>query len=127
MFKLIEKDTWKRKPYFDHYFNQIRCTYSITVNIDISKIITFKNKHHTKLYPLLIYALTKAVNNHEEFRTAINDKGELGDGILYCHVIQCSIRKMKPFPICGQNGMTISWLSFPAMNGISKCLAQITI
>lgn len=44
MFKLIDKDTWKRKPYFDHYFSQIRCTYSITVNIDISGIIAFKNK-----------------------------------------------------------------------------------
>ena len=39
MFKLIDKGVWKRKPYFDHYFNQIRCSYSITVNIDISKII----------------------------------------------------------------------------------------
>ena len=44
MFKLIDKDTWKRKPYFDHYFSQIRCTYSITVNIDISGIIAFKTK-----------------------------------------------------------------------------------
>ena len=42
MFKLIDKDNWKRKPYFDHYFSQIRCTYSITVNIDISGIIAFK-------------------------------------------------------------------------------------
>lgn len=44
MFKLIDKDNWKRKPYFDHYFSQIRCTYSITVNIDISGIIAFKNR-----------------------------------------------------------------------------------
>ena len=78
MFHLINKETWKRRPYFEHYFNQIRCTYSITVNIDISQLILFKEKYHIKLYPLLIYATTKAVNNHEEFRTAINDKGELG-------------------------------------------------
>ena len=76
MFKLIDKDNWKRKPYFDHYFSQIRCTYSITVNIDISGIIAFKNKSRSKLYPLLIYVLTKAVNNHEEFRTAINEENE---------------------------------------------------
>ena len=89
MFKLIDKDTWKRKPYFDHYFSQIRCTYSITVNIDISGIIAFKNKSRSKLYPLLIYVLTKAVNNHEEFRTAINDKGELGvwDTLLPCYTV----------------------------------------
>lgn len=78
MFHIINKETWKRRPYFEHYFNQIRCTYSITVNIDISQLILFKENYHIKLYPLLIYATTKAVNNHEEFRTAINDKGELG-------------------------------------------------
>ncbi len=59
MFKLIDKDTWKRKPYFDHYFSQIRCTYSITVNIDISEVIAFKNRNRTKLYPLLIICIGK--------------------------------------------------------------------
>lgn len=78
MFRTIDKDSWKRKPYFDHYFSQIRCTYSITVNIDISEVIAFKNRYGTRLYPLLIYVLAKAVNRHEEFRTAINDRGELG-------------------------------------------------
>ena len=89
MFKLINKETWKRKSYFDHYFSQIRCTYSISVNIDISEVILFKNKNHTKLYPLLIYVLTKVVNNHEEFRTAINDKGELGvwDSMSPCYTV----------------------------------------
>lgn len=78
MFTLIDKDNWKRKPYFNHYFNQLQCTYSITVNIDISEVISYKEKHHIKLYPLLIHIITQGVNNHEEFRTAINDKGELG-------------------------------------------------
>ena len=89
MFRIIDKETWKRKQYFDHYFNQIRCSYSITVNIDITEIIAFKNKNNTKLYPLLIYILTKAVNNHEEFRTAINDRGELGvwDTLLPCYTV----------------------------------------
>ena len=40
-------------------------------------------------FPLLIYVLTKVVNNHEEFRTAINDKGELGvwDTLLPCYTV----------------------------------------
>lgn len=89
MFRLIDKETWKRKPYFEHYFNQVRCSYSITVNIDISGVINFKNKYDTNLYPLLIYAITKAVNNHEEFRTALNDNGELGvwDSLVPCYTI----------------------------------------
>lgn len=78
MFKLIDTSSWKRKPYFDHYFNQIRCTYSITVNIDITNVLSFKDRNKVKLYPLLIYVISKAVNKYEEFRTAINDRGEIG-------------------------------------------------
>lgn len=78
MFKPIDTSSWKRKPYFDHYFNQIRCTYSITVNIDITKVLSFKDRNKIKLYPLLIYVISKAVNKYEEFRTAINDRGEIG-------------------------------------------------
>lgn len=89
MFKLINKETWKRKPYFEHYFHQIRCTYSMTVNVDISEVIAFKDRHRTKLYPLLIYVLAKAVNRHEEFRTAFNDQGELGvwDTLFPCYTV----------------------------------------
>lgn len=78
MFKPIDTNSWKRKPYFDHYFNQIRCTYSITVNIDITNVLSFKDRNKVKLYPLLIYVISKAVNKYEEFRTAINDRGEIG-------------------------------------------------
>ena len=78
MFKPIDTNSWKRKPYFDHYFNQIRCTYSITINIDITNVLSFKDRNKVKLYPLLIYVISKAVNKYEEFRTAINDRGEIG-------------------------------------------------
>ena len=78
MFKPIDTSSWKRKPYFDHYFNQIRCTYSITANIDITNVLSFKDRNKVKLYSLLIYVISKAVNKYEEFRTAINDRGEIG-------------------------------------------------
>lgn len=89
MFKPIDRESWARKPYFDHYFSQIRCTYSITVNIDISGVMAFRRERRAKLYPLLIYALAKAVNNHEEFRTAFNDRGELGvwETLVPCYTV----------------------------------------
>lgn len=43
-FKLIDKDNWKRKEYFDHYFFNVPCTYSMTVKMDITKIIKKKTK-----------------------------------------------------------------------------------
>lgn len=123
MFKLIEKNTWKRKPYFNHYFGQIRCTYSITVNIDISVVMSFKNKNRTKLYPLLIYVLTKAVNNHEEFRTAINDKGELGvwDTLLPCYTV--FHEENETF----SNIWTVWNDDLMTLKGIWKCLVEIMV
>lgn len=53
-FKLIDKDNWKRKEYFDHYFFNVPCTYSMTVKMDITKII----KKKQKLYPTMLYYIT---------------------------------------------------------------------
>ena len=78
IFEVIDQNNWKRKPYFDRYFTDVPCTYSITVNIDISEVIRFKAERKTKLYPLLIYILTKAVHCHDEFRMDINENGEVG-------------------------------------------------
>ncbi len=81
-FELIDKENWKRKEYFEHYFSTIPCTYSMTVRLDISKVI----KAHRKLYPALLYNITKVVNRHPEFRTVFNGKGELG---IYDEMIPC--------------------------------------
>lgn len=74
MFQKINRSTWKREEYFNHYLSNIPCTYSMTVKLDITQL------HHQKLklYPTLLYLITTIVNRHEEFRTALNDKGEVG-------------------------------------------------
>lgn len=66
-FKLIDKDNWKRKEYFDHYFFNVPCTYSMTVKMDITKII----KKKQKLYPTMLYYITTVVNKYEEFKMTI--------------------------------------------------------
>lgn len=84
-FKIINKETWDRKEYFEHYFSEVPCTYSMTVKLDITKI---KNSNK-KIYPTMLYFITKVVNNHSEFRTAFNMDGELGvfDKMLPCYTV----------------------------------------
>lgn len=84
-FNIINKEDWHRKEYFDHYFNEIPCTYSMTVKLDITKI---KNSDR-KLYPTMLYFITKVVNRHSEFRTAIDINGNLGvfDEMLPCYTV----------------------------------------
>lgn len=71
-FELIDMDKWNRKEYFQHYFSDVPCTYSMTVKLDITNI---KDK---KLYPVMLYCITSVVNRHCEFRTALNNDGKLG-------------------------------------------------
>lgn len=73
-FQKIDKENWSRKEYFEHYFTNVPCTYSMTVKLDITKII----KAQKKLYPYMLYYITTIVNRHSEFRTMFNGKGELG-------------------------------------------------
>ncbi|MCR1877280.1 type A chloramphenicol O-acetyltransferase [Paraclostridium bifermentans] len=84
-FKSINKETWNRKEYFEHYFSEVPCTYSMTVKLDITKI---KNSNK-KIYPTMLYFITKVVNNHSEFRTAFNMNGELGifDEMIPCYTV----------------------------------------
>ena len=73
-FRLIDRNTWKRREYFEHYYSDVPCTYSMTVRLDV----TGPRRHGEKLYPVLLYCLARVVNRHEEFRTALDEQGRLG-------------------------------------------------
>lgn len=73
MYKIVDIKTWNRRDYFEHYLENIPCSYSITVELDITNI----KKKNFKIYPALIFAITKSVNFYEEFRTSINEKNEV--------------------------------------------------
>ena len=68
-FTPIDMDTWKRRQFYLHYINDVRCTYSTTVNLDITNIMG------NKLYPTMIWLITQAVNQIPEFRTALTSEG----------------------------------------------------
>ena len=81
-FEKIDKNSWKRKEYFEHYFTAVPCTYSMTIKVDITQI----KKKGMKLYPTMLYYIATIVNRHSEFRTAINHEGVLG---IYDEMIPC--------------------------------------
>lgn len=77
-FNVINMDCWGRRPYFEHYLNQVKCTFSMTANIDITALLEKIRRKGIKLYPTFIYMITKVVNAHVEFRTCFNEKDEVG-------------------------------------------------
>ena len=68
-FRLIDIDKWDRKEFYEHFIKEVVCTYSAVVNLDITNL-----KGH-KLYPAMIWLLTKTVNDMPEFRTSLTAEG----------------------------------------------------
>ena len=67
--QLIDMENWERKEFYEHFIKEVVCTYSAVVNIDITKL------KGQKLYPAMIWLLTKTVNDMPEFRTVLTPDG----------------------------------------------------
>lgn len=74
----IDIENWSRKSYFEHYLRKVRCTYSMTANIEITGLLSELKRKGIKLYPALIHMITTVVNCHSEFRTCFDFEGRLG-------------------------------------------------
>lgn len=77
-FNPIDLENWSRKPYFEHYLNNVRCTYSMTAQLDITRLLAETKTKGIKLYPALIHMIGAVVNRHREFRTCFDAEGRLG-------------------------------------------------
>ena len=76
-FHVIDREDWNREQYFEHYL-KLKCTFSMTVNVDITMLLEEVYKKGIKFYPVFIYLISRVVNNHKKFRTCFNDEGVLG-------------------------------------------------
>ena len=85
LFTRIDKKTWPRSAYFDHYFTQVPCTYSAVFKLDITRL----RQRGQKLYPAMLYFITSAVNRHRAFRMSFDGEGRLGvfDSMLPCYTV----------------------------------------
>ena len=68
-FQLIDLENWERREFYEHFISRVVCTYSAVVNLDIT------NLKGQKLYPAMIWLLTKTVNDMPEFRTSLTPEG----------------------------------------------------
>ena len=73
-FHIIQFEDWDRREYFEHYYSFVPCTYSMSVKLDITNIKHSKRK----LYPSMLYLISKVINDHREFRMSFDEKGRLG-------------------------------------------------
>ena len=75
-FNKIEK--WDREETYNHYMNVVPCTYSMTVNIDITNFLKQVKRKELKFFPTFLYLISVVINRHKEFRMSISESGEVG-------------------------------------------------
>lgn len=73
-FRLIDMENWPRREHFEAYFKNTPCTWSMTVQLDVTKLV----RSGAKIYPALLYACGKVANRHEEFRMSLDEAGRPG-------------------------------------------------
>lgn len=73
-FERIQLDSWARREHFEHYHSQVPCTYSMTTKLDITPLVEAK----ARLYPAMLYLITRAVNRFPQFRMDFDSEGKLG-------------------------------------------------
>lgn len=76
-YKIIDLNTWNRGTLFKFYIDKMRMVMSLTVDIDVKPLAEFITKSGLKFYPAMIWAVSKVVNSHDEFKYGWNTKGNL--------------------------------------------------
>lgn len=78
MFHKIDLSQWSREESFLHYFHDVPCTYSMTVNLDITNFLAQIKQDKVKFFPSILYAMSYIVNHHKEFRMDLDENGDVG-------------------------------------------------
>lgn len=72
----IDRETWVRNQHFEHYSALSPCTYSLTVDINVTTLLSTLKSAGWNTYIGQIWALTTIVNRHSEFRMSLTEAGE---------------------------------------------------
>ena len=77
-FNLIDMEKWPRADHYRYYTEQIRTSYQVTVQLNVSKLWKWCSIRKLHFYPAFIYAIMRVINRHQEFRMALDAEGRLG-------------------------------------------------
>lgn len=69
----IDINKWKRKEHFDFFYKMDYPQYNICMDLDVTKFISFCKKQKLSFYYAMIYAVSKVVNETENFKYRIRN------------------------------------------------------
>ncbi len=74
----IDLENWSRKETYLRFIDNNPCTYSMTVNLDITDFLAQVKAGKLSFFSSFLFVLSNAVNMHKEFRMAFDDNKNLG-------------------------------------------------
>jgi chloramphenicol O-acetyltransferase type A len=74
----IDVTQWPRREHFEHYRQRTRCSYEVTVDVDVTAFVEAVRGSAAKTYASQIWAIATVVNRHDEFRMQLLDDGSPG-------------------------------------------------
>ena len=74
---IVDPDIWERGPVFRHFIDDLRCVMSMTVDLDVTRLLDNVHQQGLSLYSTMIWMVTKILNAHPEFRYGWDDQGRL--------------------------------------------------
>ncbi len=72
----FDLDAWPRRQHFVHYLESSPCTYSMTVELDVTEFVAVMRASGRKTYLAQIWAIAAVVNRHDEFRMCLTESGQ---------------------------------------------------
>ncbi len=73
----VDLDQWTRGALFKHYIDNMRIVMSLTVDVDVTRLLEYCRRGHLKFYPSMIWCVSKVVNARDEFKYGWDDNGNL--------------------------------------------------
>lgn len=73
-FTPIDQATWARREYFYYFTKMMPTGFSLTVNLDITKLLAWTREHGVKFNAAYLYLVSHCLTNHPEMRVGRVDE-----------------------------------------------------
>ncbi|MGI6013943.1 MAG: CatA-like O-acetyltransferase [Oscillospiraceae bacterium] len=76
-YTVVDMEQWPRKDHYAYYTQKLNVGYSMTIRLDVTKLLDCCHQNGYKFYPTFIYCVTSVINRTEALRMFQNQEGEL--------------------------------------------------
>lgn len=77
-FTRIDMESWERKSHFEYYRTVIKCGYSLTTALDVTRFRAMLKERGLRFFPSFVYCVSRMIEEMKEFRMGIDEEGNPG-------------------------------------------------